>query len=156
MHRSFRFTSLSVRMTSVLILSLLSAFALADTGENEKSTAVRAVLDAQVAAWNRGDLEGFMAGYWRSPDLEFYSGDKVTLGWDATLARYKKSYQSEGKEMGKLDFSELVVHTSESNVVWVSGRWHLRMKDGNEKGGLFTLIFHKMPEGWKIIHDHTS
>ena len=152
MHRSLT----ALRMTAVLVLLLLPASMLADTGENEKSKGVRAVLSAQVTAWNRGDLEGFMAGYWRSPDLEFYSGDKVTHGWDATLARYKKTYQSEGKEMGTLDFSELVVHTNESNIVWVSGRWHLKMKDGSEKGGLFTLIFHKMPDGWKIIHDHTS
>ena len=152
MHRSFA----PLRMTAVLVLLLLPTFVLADTGVNEKSKGVRAVLDAQVTAWNKGDIEGFMDGYWRSPDLEFYSGDKVTLGWDATLARYKKNYQSEGKEMGHLDFSELVVHTNESNVVWVSGRWRLKMKDGTDRGGLFTLIFHKMPSGWKIIHDHTS
>ncbi|MGH9522742.1 MAG: YybH family protein [Terriglobales bacterium] len=121
-----------------------------------KTDAVRAVLDAQVAAWNRDDLESFMAGYWRSPDLEFYSGDTITLGWEQTLARYKQRYQSQGHEMGHLDFSELHVHTNASNVAWVSGRWHLKMKDGSERGGLFTLIFHKMPEGWKIIHDHTS
>jgi ketosteroid isomerase-like protein len=123
---------------------------------NAEQAAIRRVLDGQAEAWNRGDLEGFMAGYWRSPDLEFYSGDKITLGWDATLARYKKSYQGEGKDMGHLDFSDLQVHTNSSGVAWVSGHWHLKMKDGSEKGGLFTLIFHKMADGWKIIHDHTS
>jgi ketosteroid isomerase-like protein len=146
----------ALRMTSIGLLVLLPAFALAQGTPDSKSTAVRAVMDAQVAAWNRGDLEGFMAGYWRSPDLEFYSGDKVTKGWDATLARYKKNYQSEGREMGRLDFSGLDIHTSSSNLAWVSGRWHLKMRDGSEKGGLFTLIFHKMSDGWKIIHDHTS
>src|ERR1041384_4945322 len=152
MHTSFA----SLRMTIVLVLSLLPTFAFADVGANEKSTAIRAVLNAQVAAWNRGDLEGFMAGYWRSPDLEFYSGTTVTKGWDATIERYKKRYQSAGAEMGHLDFSDLEVHTSEANVAWVSGKWHLKMKDGSDKGGLFTLILHKMPDGWKIIHDHTS
>lgn len=152
MHRFFA----PLRMTTVGILLLAATIAVAQGTPDEKVSAVRAVLDAQVAAWNRGDLEGFMAGYWRSPDLEFYSGDKITLGWDAMLARYKKSYQGEGKEMGTLDFSDLRVHTNPSNVAWVSGHWHLKMKDGSEKGGLFTLIFHKMADGWKIIHDHTS
>ena len=84
------------------------------------------MLDAQVAAWNRGDLEGYMDGYWRSPDLEFYSGDKITLGWDATLQRYRTRYQSGGNEMGTLDFSDLHVHTNPSDVAWVSGHWHLK------------------------------
>ena len=145
-----------LRMTILGVFLVAAALAFAQSAPEEKVSAIRAVLDAQVAAWNRGDLEGFMAGYWRSPDLEFYSGDKFTLGWDATLARYKKNYQGEGKDMGTLDFSDLSVHTNPSNVAWVSGHWHLKMKDGSEKGGLFTLIFHKFPEGWKIIHDHTS
>ena len=152
MHRSFA----PLRMTLIGVLLFTAAFAFAQSAPDEKSIAVRAVLNSQVGAWNRGDLEGFMAGYWRSPDLEFYSGDKITLGWDATLARYKKSYQGEGKDMGHLDFSDLQVHTNSSGVAWVSGQWHLKMKDGSEKGGLFTLIFHKMADGWKIIHDHTS
>src|SRR5512133_2753719 len=148
MHRSsrFPFTALkvSVGMTSLLVLFLLSTFVVAQETQEQKAKAIRAVMDTQVAAWNRGDLEGFMAGYWRSPDLEFYSGATVTKGWDATLARYKKNYQSEGKEMGTLDFSDLVIHTNTSGVAWVSGKWHLKMKDGSDKGGLFTLIFHKM------------
>jgi ketosteroid isomerase-like protein len=152
MHRSFA----PLRMTLIGVLLFTAACAFAQSAPDEKAIAVRAVLNSQVGAWNRGDLEGFMAGYWRSPDLEFYSGDKITLGWDATLARYKKSYQGEGKEMGTLDFSDLRVHTNPSNFAWVSGQWHLKMKDGSEKGGLFTLIFHKMADGWKIIHDHTS
>ena len=137
----------------ILVVSVCLA---AQSESDAKADAVRAVLDAQVAAWNRGDLEGFMTGYWRSPDLEFYSGDAITLGWEQTLAHYKQRYQSQGREMGRLDFSALHVHTNPSNVAWVSGHWHLKMKDGTGRGGLFTLIFHKMPEGWKIIHDHTS
>ena len=146
-------------------MTLLLIFVLAATSgfgqsapeiPEQKSKSIRAVMDAQVSAWNKGDIEGFMDGYWRSPDLEFYSGATVTRGWDATLARYQKNYQSEGKEMGTLDFSDLDIHTNSSGVAWVSGKWHLKMKDGSDKGGLFTLIFHKMPNGWKIIHDHTS
>src|SRR3954468_6240197 len=112
MHGSFRFASL--RMTLLLVLLLLPAFAFPDTGENQKSKAIRAVMDAQVAAWNKGDLEGYMNGYWRSPDLEFYSGTTITKGWDATLERYKKRYQQGGHEMGTLDFSDLDIHTNAS------------------------------------------
>ena len=144
-----------IAVTFTLIL-VASVFAVAQYDADPQGEAVRAVLNAQVAAWNRGDLEGFMAGYWRSPDLEFYSGDTITLGWEQTLARYKQRYQSQGHEMGHLEFSELHVHANSSNTAWVSGRWHLKMKDGSERGGLFTLIFHKMSDGWKIIHDHTS
>lgn len=135
------------------------ALALAQTAQEDpgqKGDAIRKVISAQVAAWNRGDLEGFMDGYWKSPNLEFYSGDKVTKGWDATLERYKKSYQQGGKEMGTLDFSDLEVHTNPSDAAWVTGKWHLKMKDGSDRGGLFTLIFRKTPTGWKIVHDHTS
>ncbi len=117
--------------------------------------AIRAVLEAQVAAWNRGDLKGFMEGYWHSPELTFYSGAQVSHGWDAALARYEKNYRSGGREMGKLDFSELEIHVTGGDA-WVGGRWHLKMSNGEERGGLFTLIFRKLPEGWRIVHDHTS
>src|SRR5262245_63722240 len=70
---------------------------------------IRKVLDEQVVAWNKGDLVGFMKGYWNSKDLTFVSGKDVTRGWQDTLERYKKRYQSEGKEMGKLAFSDLEV-----------------------------------------------
>ncbi len=97
-----------------------------------------------------------MRGYWRSPELTFYSGGAVTSGWDATLARYQKRYQSEGREMGKLDFSALEIHVLGRNSAWVGGRWHLKMSGGKDLGGLFTLAFRKFPEGWRIVHDHTS
>jgi beta-aspartyl-peptidase (threonine type) len=117
--------------------------------------AVREVLDTQVAAWNKGDLKGFMAGYWKSPDLRFFSGKDVTRGWQSTLERYKKRYQAEGKEMGKLTFSDLDIHVTGPTSAWARGRW--RVVTSKEKlGGLFTLIFKKTPEGWRIIHDHTS
>ena len=118
--------------------------------------AIRAVLDAQVAAWNRGDIPGYMQGYWRSPELSFYSGGTVTSGWDATLARYQRRYQGEGRAMGTLDFSNLETRPVGQDSAWVGGRWHLKMPDGKDLGGLFTLIFRKMPEGWRIVHDHTS
>jgi ketosteroid isomerase-like protein len=118
--------------------------------------AVQEVLDAQQAAWNKGDLEAFMAGYWKSDDLSFYSGGDKTKGWQATLDRYKKKYQGEGKEMGTLAFSELDISVAGDDSAIVRGRWQLKFKDGKTAGGLYTLWFRKLPDGWRIVHDHTS
>ena len=146
------------KVVVALVLVLSAAVAAAQPAPKAASggpeKAIRDVLDTQVAAWNRGDLVGFMGGYWRSPELTFYSGNAVTSGWDATLERYQKRYQSPGNAMGQLDFSALEIHPS-GDMAWVGGRWHLKMPDGKDLGGVFTLIFRKTPEGWKIVHDHT-
>jgi beta-aspartyl-peptidase (threonine type) len=117
---------------------------------------IRAVLDAQVAAWNAGKLEDFMDGYWRSPDLTFFSGGRKLSGWDATIERYRKTYQAEGKEMGKLEFSDLDIQQLGPTSAVVRGRWELTMSDGKKPGGQYTLIFRRFKQGWKIVHDHTS
>lgn len=118
--------------------------------------AVRKVLDDQVAAWNAGKLEAFMVGYWKSPDLTFVSGGRKLNGWDATLERYRKTYQAEGKEMGKLAFLDLDVQQLGPASAFVRGQFQLKLSDGKELGGRFTLVFRKFKDGWKIIHDHTS
>ena len=143
--------------TAVLLLLTMSVVA-QTTSRNGSSAeqSIRRVLDEQAAAWNRGDLESFLRGYWRSPELTFYSGGAVTSGWDATLQRYRARYQSEGREMGKLTFSDLEIHSLSADSAWVGGRWRLQMKKGDTPGGLFTLVFRKFPEGWRIVHDHTS
>jgi beta-aspartyl-peptidase (threonine type) len=132
------------------------ALTLPESGpDTSTDKAVRAVLEAQAAAWNKGDLEAFMEGYWHSPKLSFSSGTEVTRGWDETLARYKKKYQTGGAEMGKLTFSDLEVEPLGPDAALVRGRWQLvRSKD--KPGGVFTLIFRKLPVGWRIVHDHTS
>lgn len=119
-------------------------------------TDIRAVLDAQVAAWNAGKLEEFMDGYWRSPNLTFFSGGRKLSGWDATIERYRKTYQADGKEMGKLQFSDLDIQLMGNAAAVVRGRWELTMSDGKKPGGLYTLVFRKFNDGWKIVHDHTS
>lgn len=140
-------------MQSCLILAALAAPAFDAATATEKG--VRAVLEAQAAAWNKGDLEGFMEGYWHSPKLSFSSGSEVTRGWDATIERYKKKYRSGDAEMGKLTFSDLEIEPLGPDAAFVRGRWQLvRSKD--KPGGVFTLIFRKFPEGWRIVHDHTS
>ena len=151
MHRSFA----ALRMTWLLVFVFTSTLVLAQA-PNDARAPIRELLDKQAAAWNRGDLEGFMAGYWRSPELTFFSGNKITRGWEPTLQRYREKYQSAGKEMGKLDFSELRIDVFAPDAGAVRGHWHLVMKDGSELGGLFTLMLRKLPEGWHIVHDHTS
>jgi beta-aspartyl-peptidase (threonine type) len=100
-----------------------------------------------------------MARYWNSPELTFFSGANVTMGWEGTLERYRKRYQSEGHEMGKLDFAELNIQPLGREAALVRGAWHLTLAEGKtekEPHGRFTLIFRKFPEGWRIVHDHTS
>jgi uncharacterized protein (TIGR02246 family) len=131
----------------------------AESSEQKVKAAVEQVLNRQVEAWNRHDLEGFMAGYWNSPELTFFSGANVTMGWEATLERYRRRYQSEGREMGKLDFAELNIQPLGREAAFVRGAWHLTLAEGKtekEPHGRFTLIFRKFPEGWRIVHDHTS
>ncbi len=118
-------------------------------------SAVRAVLQSQVDAWNHHDLELFMNGYWRSPDLTFFSGTTETKGWEPTLERYRRSYQSEGQAMGTLSFSDLQVQSLGADSAFVRGKFQLVMPDGKQPHGVFTLVFRKFPEGWRIIHDHT-
>ena len=118
-------------------------------------TAVRAVLDGQVAAWNRGDIDGFMEGYARSPDTVFVSGDSVTHGWQTVLDHYKKGYDSREK-MGTLTFADLAITPMGDDVAVVLGSWRLK-RANDEPHGRFTLIFRKTKQhGWKIVHDHTS
>ena len=122
--------------------------------DTKLAAAIRAVIEAQREAWNRGDIEGYMDGYARSADTVFVSGDNVTHGWQTVLDHYKKGYDTREK-MGVLTFSDLEITALSNDAAVVVGRWHLqRAKD--EPHGRFTLIFRKTKQGWKIIHDHTS
>ena len=118
--------------------------------------AIRKVLQSQVDAWNRHDLDVFMAGYWNSPELTFFSGGTVTHGWQPTLERYRKSYQSAGAEMGKLEFQDLQVEMLGPQSAFVRGKFLLTLSNGKQPHGLFTLVLRQFPEGWRIIHDHSS
>ena len=115
---------------------------------------VRAVLDAQVEAWNRGDIEGFMRGYAQSSETVFVSGDTVTRGWQTVLDRYKKGYDSREK-MGVLTFSDLEINVLSKDAAVVLGSWQLK-RANDTPHGRFTLIFRRTAAGWRIIHDHTS
>ena len=143
-----------MRRCAVAVLALTLASTAA--AEGPVATSARVVIDAQVEAWNRGDLEGFMTGYWRSPDLVFCSGDTVTKGWDETLARYRKRYQSEGREMGRLRFDGIELIPLGEDAALARGAWRLVMTDGKEPHGLFTLLLRRLDGAWRIVHDHTS
>lgn len=145
------------RLAGVTLAVLPSLVTLpASASPADVATAARAVLDAQAKAWNRGDLEGFMAGYWRSPELVFCSGATVTKGWEETLARYRKRYQSEGREMGRLRFDAIDVIALGEDAAFARGAWRLHMSDGQELHGLFTLLLRRVDGAWRIVHDHTS
>ena len=148
-------TILSVAIALPVLLNLFSARWARDRVNLERH-AIQDVLDAQVDAWNRGDLDGFMTGYWRSPDLTFFSGKDAKSGWQATFDRYRERYQSEGPDkMGTVTFSGLEIDLLGPDSASVRGHW--KLVRGNELlGGLFTLLFKKKPEGWRIVHDHTS
>jgi beta-aspartyl-peptidase (threonine type) len=146
-----------MRTTSLAIsFVILTLGAPAQNSEERVKLAIQQVLERQQDAWNHHDLEGFMAGYWNSSELTFFSGAKLTSGWHSTIERYRKTYQSEAQEMGKLDFSDLNIQPLAPDAAFVRGAWHLTMSDGKTPHGLFTLIFRKLPDGWKIVHDHTS
>ena len=147
------------RISIVFCLIALCSVAQTPRGNTpfvEGAAAVERVLQTQQAAWNRHDLEGFMAGYWNSPDLTFFSGAKEHDGWQAAFDRYEATYASPGHEMGKLEFSGLRIEMLGPDAAFVRGEFHLTMPDGKTPHGLFTLVFRKFPEGWKIVHDHTS
>lgn len=125
-----------------------------NAGDSKAQSAIRAVLEAQAAAWNRGDIESYMEGYEQSPKTEFVGGDSITRGWQEVLDRYKKRYDTREK-MGTLTFSDLEITVLSTDAALVLGRWRLK-RANDEPHGTFTLLFRKTKGGWKIVHDHTS
>ena len=139
---------------SLLILSLILASSVFAAAQSADEAAIRKIMDDQTAAWNRGDVEGFMAGYWKSDKLEFVGGATVTRGWQATLDRYKKNYDSREK-MGTLSFSDVEFTQVSKDAAFIVMSWSLaRAKDNPH--GKSTLLFRKFKEGWRIVVDHSS
>jgi beta-aspartyl-peptidase (threonine type) len=137
-------------------IQIISSAASGQTSTPTPEEEIRRLLDDQVMAWNRGDLESFMTTYWNSGDLTFYSASTPLSGWRATLERYQKRYQSEGNEMGFLKFTALKIEMLSGDAAYVRGSWHLARTTQEDLQGLFTLVVKRLPVGWKIIHDHTS
>jgi len=139
---------------SLLILSLVLVSSVFAAAQSADEAAIRKIMDDQTAAWNRGDVDGFMAGYWKSDKLEFVGGATVTRGWQATLDRYKKNYDSREK-MGTLSFSDVEFTQVSKDAAFIVMSWSLaRAKDNPH--GKSTLLFRKFKEGWRIVVDHSS
>lgn len=119
--------------------------------KNEKE--IKAMMDMQVEAWNKGDVEGFMQGYWRSPDLTFIGSNGITKGWQQVTDNYKKNYAS-ADAMGELHFSDLLYDKLGPASYRVTGSWHLKREKPAD--GWFTLIVKKIKNEWKIVYDHSS
>jgi len=141
--------------------SLLGALLVAASGRPAAETlkegdraAIVAVLTSQQNDWNKGDIRGFMAGYWNSPELTFAGTRGFTRGWQPVMARYEKNYADKAA-MGTLDFQELELRSLGPDSALVLGKWRLQRQAG-DIGGIFTLFLQRFPEGWRIVHDHTT
>lgn len=122
--------------------------------QSKNETAIRKILDEQTQAWNRGDLEAFMAGYWKNDSLMFIGKSGITYGWTNTLNNYKKGYP-DLTAMGKLHFNILTVKKLSSKYYHVVGKWHLQRTIG-DLSGHYTLLFKKINKEWVIVADHSS
>jgi ketosteroid isomerase-like protein len=126
--------------------------------EQEKARGVdedlRKLLTAQAADWNRGDIDAFMQGYWKSEETTFAGTSGISRGWQTVLDHYHKNYPDRAT-MGHLEFSEIEITPLGNDAALILGRWHLN-RDAGPVGGIFTLVARRFPEGWRIIHDHTS
>jgi uncharacterized protein (TIGR02246 family) len=148
--------SAAVRLAWLVLLVACSAAApTVKTFAPSDRTAVQAVLDAQMAAWNRGDLAGYMAGYAKTEDLTFTSGGKVRKGWQTTFDHFHKRYATDPKAMGKLAFDVLAIDPLGADGAVVLGTWVLTESPSDGKG-VFSVVLARRPEGWRIVHDHTS
>lgn len=148
-------------VSCLLLATLLGARFISASGkpgaqkpQDTDRTAILAVLTTQQNDWNKGDIPGFMAGYWNSTELTFAGTRGFTRGWQPVMERYTKSYADKAA-MGTLDFKELEIRSLGPDAAMVLGKWHLQRQAG-DVGGIFTLVFQRFPEGWRIVHDHTT
>lgn len=124
------------------------------SAQSKDELQIRQLLSEQDKAWNRGDTEGFMNGYWQSDSLMFIGKSSITYGWQNTLNNYKKNYPDTAS-MGKLNFDLIELKRLSVNYFFVVGKWQLNRSIGN-LGGSFTLLLRKIKNKWVIIKDHSS
>ena len=134
----------------LMLLFALNLFA----QEDKDIIAVKNLLENQRQAWNQGNIEAFMEGYWKSEQLQFIGQNGVTYGWDNTLKRYKKGYPDKAA-MGQLTFDIINVDKRSKKVISMLGKFTLK-RDNDEPSGYFLLIFQKIKKKWVIVADHTS
>jgi len=147
---------LQTRLTLPVICYILIAALVCAAAEQSSNSVsqIQSVLSAQQDAWNRGDIDAFMNGYARSVSTVFVSEDEVRRGWETVRDRYRVKYSDRAK-MGTLNFSDIEVTMLSPDAAVVLGGWRLKLGN-DEPHGRFTLIFKHLPEGWRIVHDHTS
>lgn len=142
---------------AALLVLLASAAALrtksARAGADETGV-INDMLQKQTDDWNRGDVEAFMSGYWKSPDTEFVGAGGIIRGWEGVMARYRRDYPDKAA-MGHLTFSDQKIHMLGPDSAYVLGEFHLHRASG-DFSGVYTLIVKKLPEGWRIVHDHST
>jgi hypothetical protein len=142
----------------LLLLMLMQSFSLfaqsSNSSQSSNEKKIIALLDKQSACWNKGDIEGFMEGYWKNDSLQFIGKSGITYGWNNTLANYKKGYPNTDA-MGKLQFTIINVKKLSARWYQVVGKWHLTRTIGNV-GGHFTLLLKKIKGQWVIVADHSS
>jgi uncharacterized protein (TIGR02246 family) len=138
----------------MLFLAMWSALASPQAPGNTETGEIRALLGRQEQDWNRGDVAAFMDGYARTGDLVFTTGGEIYRGWDGALARYKANYPDRAA-MGKLTFTDTEITILGPASAMVLGKWALQRAE-DKPHGVFTIVLRKGPEGWRIIHDHTS
>lgn len=137
------------------ILTILFVIvAISSSAQTKDESTIRQILDEQTKAWNRGDIDGFMKGYWENDSMMFIGKSGVTYGWKNTLNNYKKNYPDTAT-MGKLSFDILIVKRLSSEYYQVVGKWHLKRSVG-DLSGHYTLLFRKINGNWVIVADHSS
>ena len=151
-----RRSSLGIRraLTIIFCTSVAAIVSAVPTQSQNATAQIRSVLRAQQDAWNRGDIDGFMNGYGRSASTVFVSEDTIRRGWETVRERYRKKYSDRAK-MGTLAFLDLEIMLLSPDAGVVLGRWSLK-RANDQPHGRFTLIFKRLPEGWRIVQDHTS
>lgn len=153
-HRFFIFCVMPVGRSVLFIFLMFFSLQLFAQKSSTDDAAIRTLLARQEAAWNRGDLEGFMQGYWKSDSLMFIGKNGFTYGWNATLSNYRKGYPDTA-HMGQLRFELVSLNRLSATAYFVAGKWVLTRSAGNI-GGAFTLLFRKQGGQWYIVADHSS
>jgi len=138
----------------VLAVAALGVGAAGAARGADEAAEIRKVLTDQQEAWNRGDVDAFLVGYWKSEQTAFAGAQGIVRGWDGLRERYRKGYPDR-RAMGTLTFSELEITPLCADAALVLGHWHLEREAG-PVGGVFSLVLRKLPEGWRIVADHTS
>jgi beta-aspartyl-peptidase (threonine type) len=145
----------ALRFFTILIALSGSQVATAGSSDADTKKAIEFVLDQQVAAWNRGDINGFMSGYWNSPELIYVGNTKVTRGWQTLLDRYEELSKASGGQIGTLELQEtqITVLSKDNALVW--GTYRV-LQPGQDRKGLYTLVLRRFQAGWRTIYDRTS